>query len=188
MPDPRPDRTDGRDPARRKAEHAGIERLAGDLVRALATRLETTGLAEIEVTEGGGRVRVRRPTPGAVPGGPTDGAARGSGRGHAGLVAVGPGSHDGGGRTAAGPDPGVATSPAVGYFSPRDGMTRGTAVTAGERIGTVDVLGVGHEVTAPIDGVIDEVLIAPGQAVEYGERLMTVEPPDAAPGPVVSEA
>jgi biotin carboxyl carrier protein len=67
-------------------------------------------------------------------------------------------------------------------------MSPGTAVTAGERIGTVDVLGVGHEVTAPIDGLIDEVLIAPGQAVEYGERLMTVEPVGASAGPAVSEA
>jgi biotin carboxyl carrier protein len=105
-------------------------------------------------------------------------------------VAVGPGSLDGGSRVgpADTPDPGVATSPAVGYFSPRDGMSPGTAVTAGERIGTVDVLGVGHEVTAPIDGLIDEVLIAPGQAVEYGERLMTVEPVGASAGPAVSEA
>jgi acetyl-CoA carboxylase biotin carboxyl carrier protein len=197
MPDHRPgdprsaDRSDGRDGARRRAEHAGIERLAGDLVRALAARLETTGLGEIEVTEGGGRVRVRRPTPGAVPGssGPIDGGARGSGRGHAGLVAVGPGSLDGG-RSGAGmePDPGVATSPAVGYFSPRDGIGPGVEVTAGERIGTVDVLGVGHEVSAPMDGVVDEVLIAPGQAVEYGERLVTVEPPGAPAGPAVSEA
>jgi len=75
--------------------------------------------------------------------------------------------------------PGMATSPAVGYFSPHDGIGEGVAVTSGERLGVVDMLGVSHEVPAPIDGIVGEILIAPGQAVEYGQDLVSVEPPSA---------
>ncbi|HEY4633547.1 MAG TPA: HlyD family efflux transporter periplasmic adaptor subunit, partial [Candidatus Limnocylindrales bacterium] len=81
-------------------------------------------------------------------------------------------------------DPGIATSPAVGYFSPRDGIGPGVAVTVGERLGAVDMLGVSHEVAAPIDGIVFEVLVEPGQAVEYGQGLVTVERPGASPADV----
>jgi biotin carboxyl carrier protein len=194
MPDARHARTDARDEARRRADHAAIERLAGELVKALAARLEATGMAEIEVTEGGGRVRVRRAMPAASLAAASltaaDSAGRASSRPLTGLVAVGPGSRDGGGGRASAShaaEPGVATSPAVGYFSPRDGIEPGATVTAGERLGTVDVLGVGHEVTAPIDGVVAQIHIAPGQAVEYGERLVTVGTAVPTPDAVVSE-
>jgi acetyl-CoA carboxylase biotin carboxyl carrier protein len=181
MRDTDSDRADDRDEARREADHAAIDRLAGELVRALAARLEASGMAEIEVTEGGGRVRVRRSAPAGdspeAPSAATDGSAA-PGRAVPGLVAVGPGSRDGGaGRERASRSTGrePASSPAVGYFSPRDGLHPGLHVTAGERIGSVDVLGVGHEVTSPMDGVVAEILIEPGQAVEYGQRLVTVE-------------
>ena len=191
MADGRSGRHDARDEERRRADHAAIDRLAGELVRALAARLETTGMAEIEVSEGGGRVRVRRVRPGQASVVP-DGAGRGSARVLPSLVAVGPGAMDGGGARQTvghGPDPGIATSPAVGYFSPRDGIGPGVAVTVGERLGAVDMLGVSHEVAAPIDGIVFEVLVEPGQAVEYGQGLVTVERPGAAHADVViSEA
>jgi biotin carboxyl carrier protein len=66
------DRTRGRDdhrqrvsnernPNERAADHAAIDRLAGDLLPALIAKLSATGLGEIEVREGSWRVRVRRP-------------------------------------------------------------------------------------------------------------------------------
>jgi biotin carboxyl carrier protein len=172
------ERSDPHDHAQRRADHAAMERLASRLVPVLAARLEATGMAEIEVTEEGARVRVRR-TVGAHPSGVADSVPRGHGRVLPALVAVGPGALDGGSRTSAAhrTDPGVATSPAVGYFSPAEGIGAGSPVAAGERIGSVDVLGVGHEVAAPIDGVVTQVHIEPGQAVEYGQTLVTVEPP-----------
>ena len=45
----------------RAADHAEIDRLAGDLLPALIAKLAATGLGEIEVREGPWRVRVRRP-------------------------------------------------------------------------------------------------------------------------------
>jgi biotin carboxyl carrier protein len=42
-------------------------------------------------------------------------------------------------------------------------------------IGFVDVLGVRQEVVSPLDGVLRELDVEPGQAVEYGQPLGRVE-------------
>ena len=63
MPEPakpeasRPERS----PAERAADHAAIDRLSGELLPALIAKLGATGLGELEVREGGWRVRLRRP-------------------------------------------------------------------------------------------------------------------------------
>jgi biotin carboxyl carrier protein len=53
-----------RTPAQRAADHAAIEQLADRLVPALVARLASSGLGEIEIREGGVRLRVRRPAAG----------------------------------------------------------------------------------------------------------------------------
>ena len=45
----------------RAADHAAIDRLADELLPALAAKLAATGLGEIEVREEGWKVRIRRP-------------------------------------------------------------------------------------------------------------------------------
>jgi acetyl-CoA carboxylase biotin carboxyl carrier protein len=55
-------RADARTPETRAADHAAINRLADELVPALAAKLGATGLGEIEVREGDWRLRVRRPS------------------------------------------------------------------------------------------------------------------------------
>ena len=67
----------------------------------------------------------------------------------------------------------VVTSPAVGTFRP--GLTAGSAVRAGSRIGVVDLLGIPQDVTAPIDGTLVEVFAQAGEGVEYGEEIAVVE-------------
>ena len=69
MPDPGPrrERTAKIETATRQANHAGIDRLAEDLLPALIAKLGTTNLGELEVREGEWHVRLRRPY-GAVPG------------------------------------------------------------------------------------------------------------------------
>ena len=69
----------------------------------------------------------------------------------------------------------VATSPAVGIFQPRHDARPGTRVRAGDRLGSVDVLGVAQEVVAPVDGVVGASLVEPGDAVEYGQELVVIE-------------
>ena len=69
----------------------------------------------------------------------------------------------------------AATSPAVGIFHPRPEARAGTKVRAGDRLGSVDMLGIPQEVVAPADGVVGASLIEPGDAVEYGQELILLE-------------
>ncbi len=205
MPEPaqpgdrRPERSD----AERSADHAAIERLSGELLPALIAKLGATGLGELEVREGGWRVRLRRPGDGLAgvpvaaagtrdrrPGERERAARSGAGPGGAhlpsGLTAVGPGrdghpeqnghpSRDG--RDGVVREDGriVATSPAVGIFHPRPEARAGTKVRAGDRLGSVDMLGIPQEVVAPADGVVGASLVESGDAVEYGQELILLE-------------
>ncbi len=69
----------------------------------------------------------------------------------------------------------VAISPAVGVFQPRAEAGAGTRVRAGDRLGTVDLLGIPQPVVAPSDGVVGANLVDPGHAVEYGQELIVIE-------------
>ncbi len=55
------ERSDERSEAERMADHGRIDRLAGELLPALAAKLSATDLGEIEVREGDWKVRLRRP-------------------------------------------------------------------------------------------------------------------------------
>jgi biotin carboxyl carrier protein len=197
--DRRPERTD----AERSADHAAIGRLSDELLPALIAKLGATGLGELEVREGGWRVRLRRPGEGTAPAqarerrpGDRERAGR-SGAGQAGshqptgMTPVGPGREgreavardgangrdDRNGRDGGVRDDGriVATSPAVGVFQPRPEARAGTKVRAGDRLGSVDMLGIPQEVVAPSDGVVGASLVEPGDAVEYGQDLILIE-------------
>lgn len=76
------------------------------------------------------------------------------------------------------PDTGaaVATSPAVGVYRARAELRVGVRVRAGDRLGSVDVLGVAVEVGAPVDGIVGTALVEDGDAVEYGQPLIALEP------------
>jgi acetyl-CoA carboxylase biotin carboxyl carrier protein len=63
----------------------------------------------------------------------------------------------------------------VGYFSLRDGVTLGSNVRSGDLLGSVDVLGVRQEVVSPADGVLRDLEVESGQAVEYGQPIGRVE-------------
>jgi biotin carboxyl carrier protein len=69
----------------------------------------------------------------------------------------------------------IATSPAVGIYQPRAELTPGTRVRAGDRLGSVNMLGVPQEVVAPADGVVGVPFAEPGDAVEYGQELIAIE-------------
>ena len=205
MPDPGPQRGNAAaraDGSTRKADHAGIERLTDELLPALIAKLGTTHLGELEVREGDWHVRLRRPY-GTAPGegrratdkparsqpgheGHTHGRAAPEGHraaraGGASGVTAGTGaasaSSNGSGaeERASGGSRTVATSPAVGIFTPGSRAVSGTRVRAGDGLGTVNVLGVPQDVLAPADGIVGSTLVEGGTAVEYGQELIRIE-------------
>jgi biotin carboxyl carrier protein len=180
-----------RAPQDRLDDHAAIDRLTDELLPALVAKLGANGLGELEVREGTWRVRLRMPVDAHAAGGRRSAPGRGGGR-----AADGPrGEHSrpeaagtaGAGHSAAapgravdaaqaaGPSRVVATSPAVGYFRPRADLRSGTKVRAGDRIGSVDVLGIGQDLVAPADGLIGSTLVAAGEPVEYGQAVIVLE-------------
>lgn len=193
-PQHREQRAEGVD---RQADHAAIARLADELLPALIAKLGTTRLGELEVREGEWRVRLRRPfgtAPGegrrstdrpsrSPPGHEGHGHARPTPEAHRVARAGDPSGN--GSRPHGEPDRSVATSPAVGIFRPGARAAAGTRVRAGDLLGTVDVLGMPQEVTAPADGIVGATLVEPETAVEYGQELVRIElVVPASPGPV----
>jgi biotin carboxyl carrier protein len=201
-----------RSASERAADHAAIADSIDELLPTLIAKLGATGLAELEIRQDGLRVRLRRPADGSVTHDrrATDRGVRGD-RGRVasvsaaapvpassaysvGLTAVGPGheTRDGrevrvGGDLRRSPpvdEPrAVATSPAVGIYHPRSEARAGTKVRAGDRLGTVDMLGVPQEVVAPTDGLVGASLVDSGEAVEYGQELVVIEFATAASSP-----
>lgn len=135
----------------------GMEALTTEILPALIARLRASRLGELEVRSDGWRVRLRR-----------DPAARSR------PTRVGATEADG--ESSAEAPGSVARAPAVGYFIPASGLVVGATVQAGDALGTVDVLGIAQEVTAPADGIVARVLAEEGQAVEYGQALAEVDP------------
>lgn len=187
--------------ADRSADHAAIATSIDELLPTLIAKLGATGLAELEIRQDGLRVRLRRPADGAAThdrrvtdrSGRVDRTRASSPPAPAapstysvGLTAVGPGreARDGrevrvGGEHREMPhieEPrAIATSPAVGIYHPRSEAGAGTKVRAGDRLGTVDMLGVPQEVVAPTDGLVGASLVDSGEAVEYGQELVVIE-------------
>lgn len=141
---------------------SGLEDLADEVLPALIARLRASRLGEIEVRTADWRIRLRRDT---------SAIARAAASG-VGPAAVGPDALDGS----------VARSSAVGYFTPASDLVVGRSVRAGDLLGTIDVLGIVQEVTAPEGGIITAVLAEDGQAVEYGQALAEIDRLELDPG------
>ena len=187
--------------ATRKADHAGIARLADDLLPALIAKLGTTDLGELEVREGEWQVRLRRP-PGPAsaearrasdkpsrsqPGHEGHGHGRAAPEGHRGSKGSGGSTNGTGGREDAEKSRVIATSPAVGIFQPGSRAASGTRVRAGDSLGSVDVLGVPQDVLAPMDGIVGATIVEAGTAVEYGQDLIRIELATPGTPPAASE-
>ncbi|MDQ2941472.1 MAG: hypothetical protein M3R05_04695 [Chloroflexota bacterium] len=139
-----------------------IERAAAELVPQLSERLVKHGLGEIEVRRGDLRVRV---VASAAPHASPALATR--------PVAVAPPAPPA-------DDSHAVSSPAVGYFLFADGLGPGLAIEKGDTLGYVDVLGVRHEVRAPRSGKVRNLVAESGEAVEYGQVVIEIEPVGAA--------
>jgi len=147
-------------------ERATIARLADEVVPALITRLGKSELGEIEVRQDGWRVRLRRGVDGAAP------AARAQTTAPHKPASV---AHASDAAPRRDQPKGQVKSPAVGFFTLRDGVAVNSKVRSGDILGSVDVLGVRQEVVSPADGVLKALEVESGQAVEFGQPIGRVE-------------
>ena len=144
-----------------------IARTAERLVPELSERLRRHGLGEIEVSHGDLRLRVAA-APGSTPSAPPTSAPA------AAAAAAAPAP------TPAAPTSVGVTSPAVGFFVYADGLGPGLSVSKGDELGHVEMLGVRHDVRAPRAGTVGHLVAESGEAVEYGQVVLELEPAEAA--------
>jgi len=164
-------------------DHEAIGRLADELLPVLIAKLTASGLGEIEIRESGWKVRLRKPAGrDETHRAPVRIADAHAGHGLAGRVAGATPAAEADAADEA-PDFLAIISPAVGLFHPRKDLAAGMNVRAGDRVGFVDVLGVHEDVVSPVNGVIGSSLVETGEAVEYGQELIRIEPPEQ-PSPV----
>jgi acetyl-CoA carboxylase biotin carboxyl carrier protein len=141
---------------------------AEDIVRSLAKLLDETGLSEIEIEEGGRRVRVARTVTAAAYVAPT--AIAPAVVKAAGERAVEPADH-----------PGVVLSPMVGsaYRAPEPGakpfVDIGSRVNVGDTLLIIEAMKTLNQIPAPRAGTVTQILFEDGQPVEFGESLMIIE-------------
>ncbi len=140
-----------------------------DIIRELAGLLDETGLTEIEYGSGDLRVRVAKtvaPTSVTVAA-PTSAPVR-------------PGA-PGGEVDAIADHPGLVTSPMVGvvYTSAEPEapplVKVGDTVAVGDTILLIEAMKVFNPIKAPHSGRVQQVFVANGTPVEYGESLMIIE-------------
>ena len=138
-----------------------------DLIAALTAEMEKNGLTELEWSEDGRTIRVVR-NAGVAPAAAT--AAPPLSSEPAPAPAAAPGS----------PGPGDVTSPMVGTVflaaepnAPPYAQV-GDTVSKGQTVLIVEAMKTMNPVTAHMSGTVEAVLIANGEAVEYGQPLMTI--------------
>jgi acetyl-CoA carboxylase biotin carboxyl carrier protein len=147
-----------------------IARVAAELVPQLTERLARHGLGEIEITHGDLRLRVAAA---AAPPRPAVVGADAAGQAVPAADAGDPGA-------STGPATLGVVSPAVGFFVYADGLGPGLGVTKGDALGHVEMLGVRHDVRAPRAGTVRHLVAESGEAVEYGQTVVEIEPAERA--------
>jgi acetyl-CoA carboxylase biotin carboxyl carrier protein len=143
-----------------------------EMVRSLARLLDETRLTEIEIEQGGLRVRVARQ---AAPPAPVAIAAAESQRPVAAVINARAGGAD------PAEHPGLVTSPMVGtaYRAPEPGAKAfcevGSAVKAGDTLLIIEAMKTMNQIPAPRSGTVMQILFEDAQPVEFGEPLMVIE-------------
>lgn len=141
------------------------------VVRKLATLIDETGLTEIEIEEGGLRVRVARQQTTVLASAPAGVA----------VPVPGPTPLPGTGITDPAQHPGVVTSPMVGtaYRAPEPGgrpfVEVGSVVEAGAPLLIIEAMKTMNQIPAPRAGTVVQILFEDAQPVEFGEPLLIIE-------------
>jgi acetyl-CoA carboxylase biotin carboxyl carrier protein len=140
----------------------------GELVRALASLLQETGLTDIEYAVGERRIRVARGSPSAAltVAMPAAGA----------MAPAAPAAP-----VAAADLPGAIKAPMVGtaYLSPQPEappfIKVGDTVREGQPLLIIEAMKVMNQIPAPRAGRVTQILVTDGTPVEYGQTLLVLE-------------
>jgi acetyl-CoA carboxylase biotin carboxyl carrier protein len=135
------------------------------VIRELADLLAETGLSEIEIEQGGSRLRVARQIVSSYV------AAEGPVRAApAAVVAEAP----------KGPHPGAVTSPMVGtvYVAPEPGkppfVKVGDKVSEGDTLLIVEAMKTMNPIVSPRSGTVSEICVHDAEPVEFGQTLLII--------------
>ena len=138
------------------------------VIRELAELLTETGLTEIEVEQGGSRLRVARQLVSSyVADAPVRGAAAPAGE------AAAPAKPKG-------PPAGAVPSPMVGtvYVSPEPGKPAfvkvGDKVSEGDTLLIVEAMKTMNPIASPRSGTITEICVKDAEPVEFGQTLLVI--------------
>jgi acetyl-CoA carboxylase biotin carboxyl carrier protein len=143
--------------------------LDASAIRELAELLTETGLTEIEIEQGGQRLRVVRQPAQLIS--------------QAAPQAVAPaaaGAADAAATRRDGPAPGTVTSPMVGtvYVSPEPGkppfVKVGDKVKEGDTLLIVEAMKTMNPIVAPRAGTVTEMCIHDAQPIEFGQALLVL--------------
>lgn len=151
---------------------AGIDAAA---IRELAELLTETGLTEVEVEQGGVRLRVSRQVAPVVAHAPAAAAPVAIAAAPAASAAAEPMI-----AKREGPHPGAVTSPMVGtvYISPQPGAAPfvkvGDQVKEGDTLLIVEAMKTMNPIVAPRAGTVSEICVTDTQPVEFGQTLLIV--------------
>lgn len=152
-------------------EKSGAMQVDLKLVRQLADLLDETALSEIEVEDGGRKIRVARTMTGTVMAAPVPAAP-------APVAAPAPASPP---AAPAGDHPGTVKSPMVGtaYLTPEPDaapfITVGSTVKEGDTILIIEAMKVMNPIVAPRGGKVTQILVGSGQPVEFDQPLVVIE-------------
>lgn len=152
-------------------EKSGAMQVDLKLVRQLAELLDETALSEIEVEDGGRKIRVARTMSGSVVAAPAPVQAAAPVAAPAPVTPVAP----------AGDHPGTVKSPMVGtaYLTPEPDappfVTVGASVKEGDTILIIEAMKVMNPIIAPRGGKVVQILVGSGQPVEFDQPLVVIE-------------
>jgi acetyl-CoA carboxylase biotin carboxyl carrier protein len=149
-----------------------IPSIDSSVIRELAELLSETGLTEIEIEQGGSRLRVVRQVVNSyVAEGPLRAAA---------PLAAAPSGEAPAPAAPKGPQPGAVTSPMVGtaYVAPEPGkppfVKVGDKVSEGDTLLIVEAMKTMNPIAAPRSGTVTEILINDAEPVEFGQTLLVI--------------
>ncbi len=144
-----------------------------DALRALAELLNSTGLSEIELEEGGRKLRLARViTPVSIPVAAQSALA-------APVSALAPVAEPG--KPDPAKHPGAVKSPMVGiaFLAPEPGaapyVILGQSVEAGQTLLLIEAMKTFNQIKATKSGTVKHILVASGAPVEYDEALLIIE-------------